>query len=536
MNNYYYIFFLLLLLFSCNEPRFHEELTSIESIIQTEPERAMMELSSINTKEYGDADKGLYSLLYSMALDKNYVDICSDSIILPAISFFQKGHDNYHLFLSYYYLGRVYENAETFDEALSAFLTAESHLDSSVPEDYVSRLYTAKERVYFRQLAMDKALEEAHKAKDVSQDLDNPAFYIRSCLDIITLLHLEGSYDVVERELDSLRHWINNRELVFPSDYYYWVLNSMIYNPKHIDGSFEDYYGLYLKSCNNEGMDPDSLLLADVLVQLKKYDEAKRVFDGIILGPASQAVDSINYYTTAARIYLGLKDYDGYIYATEQNRRLIDTMNNDIFKKDVRFLEERYKNQLAIANKERKSLILSFFVGLLLLALMIGTLLHLKERKEMQRLIGEARNEFSFIKSTFFNTSDTSDDIKTILQKRIQALSPYFQGSPSKPLGRKELVKLKRDNHEMLRSVGLVYSLSFPDFVSSLVKYNLSSEEIGLCSLYASGYITKELTDMVDSGSIYHINSSIRAKLGDEVGGRTLPAWLRDLFASCQKS
>ena len=72
--------------------------------------------------------------------------------------------------------------------------------------------------------------------------------------------------------------------------------------------------------------------------------------------------------------------------------------------------------------------------------------------------------------------------------------------------------------------------MSFPNFVSSLAKQNLNAEEIGLCSLYASGFISKELSGILDGGSIYQINCNIRTKLGGRLDGHTLPVWIRELF------
>ena len=87
----------------------------------------------------------------------------------------------------------------------------------------------------------------------------------------------------------------------------------------------------------------------------------------------------------------------------------------------------------------------------------------------------------------------------------------------------------------MLRNIGIVFSLSYPSFVSVLVQHGLNSEEIGLCALYASGFISKELSSVLESGSIYHINRSIREKLSDNLKGRTLPAWIRESLNSVAK-
>ena len=55
--------------------------------------------------------KAKYALLYSMALDKNYIDLQSDSIIAPAIKYYERHGSHEERFLCYYYRARIYETA-----------------------------------------------------------------------------------------------------------------------------------------------------------------------------------------------------------------------------------------------------------------------------------------------------------------------------------------------------------------------------------------------------------------------------------------
>ena len=89
------------------------EMKDIENIIQKEPKEALSRLDKIDKNSLSGAqEKGLYALLLSMALDKNYIDLQSDSIIAPAVYYYSRRGDKRHRFLTYYYQGRVYENAK----------------------------------------------------------------------------------------------------------------------------------------------------------------------------------------------------------------------------------------------------------------------------------------------------------------------------------------------------------------------------------------------------------------------------------------
>ena len=515
---------------SCHPPRFNDELLRIESYIQSDPACALKELRLMSDSLYSTADKGLYSLLYSMALDKNYIDLKNDSIIRPAIDYFSKHKDPSRSFLSYYYLGRVFENAEKYDQALLDYIKAESFIDPGVTGEYVTRLYSAKTRVYFKQLALDRALNEAYKARAASPLLNNSFFYVRSCLDVIVLLYNQNHYERASIELDSLTNWIRNRGESYPSDYYSQLLYRMLFHTKEDPDSLSRYYSLYAEACQKEHRQPNPILFTEIMLRSKDYDKAKESLACVHLAPSSSIQDSIKYYSAATRLYQGLRDFDNYVASVQESRRLIETMNMRIFNNDVRFLEERYNNGIEREQRKNKIVLLSILVGIILAALATSIVYNRRKQRQLQRAYDEIKGEYAFIRESFNNCGEDFSDVKDQLSIRLQALAPYFQNVPTKPLQRSVLHNLKRDNQEMLRNIGLLYSLSFPDFVAKLVERGLNSEEVGLCSLYASGFVSKELTDIIDSGSVYLINGNIRTKLGDTIDGRTLPAWLRDLF------
>ena len=86
------------------------EMKGIEDIIQDEPKEALTRLYDIDNESLSGAqEEGLYALLLSMALDKNYIDLQSDSIIAPAVNYYSKHGDKRHRFLAFYYQGRVFE-------------------------------------------------------------------------------------------------------------------------------------------------------------------------------------------------------------------------------------------------------------------------------------------------------------------------------------------------------------------------------------------------------------------------------------------
>ena len=205
------------------------EMKGIENIIQAEPKEALTRLYDIDNESLSGAqEKGLYALLLSMALDKNYIDLQSDSIIAPAVNYYSKHGDKRHRFLAFYYQGRVFENAKEYEKALDAYIKAEDLLSDTVSKEEEVRLYCAKARVFQHQFARKEGYLEMLKAKEVSSTIDNPEFYFRNCLDLASYYYLEGEKQKAEVELDSLCRWMRGKTLQRSSNFYKTKLRSYL--------------------------------------------------------------------------------------------------------------------------------------------------------------------------------------------------------------------------------------------------------------------------------------------------------------------
>ena len=118
------LFLIVLLSFSCQTS---QRLNYISSIIKDYPDSALSELQALTLPDYATKrEKADYALMMSMALDKCYIDLQSDSIIRPAVSFFSSHLPLEKRMLSNYYLGRVLSNAGNWISAAIAFDKAES--------------------------------------------------------------------------------------------------------------------------------------------------------------------------------------------------------------------------------------------------------------------------------------------------------------------------------------------------------------------------------------------------------------------------
>lgn len=167
MNRFVIIFLLMsFLLVSCDNRQTKSLLQDVETYIQERPDSALRVLRKVdsltlNTK----ALRARYSLLFAMALDKNYIDTTALSILEPTVAYYEKFGSPKDKMLSYYYLGRIYSNRKDYPNAVIYYLQA---LRESSADDYYHKglAYEALANAYSASFNTEEELRNAILAHD----------------------------------------------------------------------------------------------------------------------------------------------------------------------------------------------------------------------------------------------------------------------------------------------------------------------------------------------------------------------------------
>lgn len=136
------------LLVSCDNRQTKSLLQDVETYIQERPDSALRVLRKVdsltlNTKSL----RARYSLLFAMALDKNYIDTTALSILKPTVAYYERLGSPQDKMLSCYYLGRIYANRKDYPNAVIFYSQA---LRESSEYDYYHRglIYAASADAY----------------------------------------------------------------------------------------------------------------------------------------------------------------------------------------------------------------------------------------------------------------------------------------------------------------------------------------------------------------------------------------------------
>ena len=139
MNRYIYRVFAAVLaaitIVSCNGARKSETfmlLEDVESYMEARPDSALAVLEGIDKSELTSKElEAKYALLLSQALDKNYIDLQSDSIIAPAVRYYENHGTPDERLKTFYYRGRISMNANNYEEAMEYFSVAGKYTENA---------------------------------------------------------------------------------------------------------------------------------------------------------------------------------------------------------------------------------------------------------------------------------------------------------------------------------------------------------------------------------------------------------------------
>lgn len=132
----------LLLAAACNlspRDRVTATLNEVESYINEHPDSALAVLRALDgTASYrGPAQRARASLLHTIALDKCYIDLQTDSIIAPAVAWYDRHGTVDEKLKTLYYLGRIQYNAKKYQLAIVTYSEALEFADKATDLKYV---------------------------------------------------------------------------------------------------------------------------------------------------------------------------------------------------------------------------------------------------------------------------------------------------------------------------------------------------------------------------------------------------------------
>lgn len=154
--------------FGCTDfGRVHDRMTLAESQMQSSPDSALTTIMSVDRRHLRSSkDEARYALIYSQALDKNYIDVANDSLTRIASEYYGKYGPARKRIAARFYHGRVLRNSGEYIKAMLAFLDAEQDIETTGDNYIAGLVYTQMGDIYKHYCDYTKSFEAYSKSRD----------------------------------------------------------------------------------------------------------------------------------------------------------------------------------------------------------------------------------------------------------------------------------------------------------------------------------------------------------------------------------
>lgn len=528
------------LISACSDAELMSKLEDVESYLCEAPDSALAVLDSIPEESLsGGKLRAKYALLRSIALDKNYIDVTSDSIILPAVEYYSRHGSADERLKTGYYRGMVSYYAGDIDTAMKYFVEAESSEKRASDNSMKGKLHRMKQVIYAKLFLINEALKEEKLASRyfLLSGEKIPAF--NSDINIANLFMRLGQKDSAKVYLQKCGEVADS----LPEEQRWLYYSNILEYDSDVSASPDvilNHLSSYLEKCSSDII--DSLNVAFALGRAGKNGEALAILDEY--REDNDVSKNQVYYSIRTKILRMLSDYEGAYMSYAEYVRISDNDDLKIFQSEAKFAEEKFANQMEKQRLRFNIILFAVFLTLLIAALAVSVYLFtrkirrdrfekerlMKEKNELQSMMDEAEVEKENLKAMMQGYMD--DELRSSIKSRLSRLDRCLAQQLSGTLDNvhDELKSVLKDKKLFLEDTVSTIMFQHPAFLTYLRKHNLTKPEIAKCCLVLMGVDGKSMATFLEVKETTQRNAmyEIRKKLGLNNESRELKTFLND--------
>ena len=522
-------------------------LDDVQTYMDEQPDSALTILQAIDTSSIATKKiEAKYALLLSQALDKNYIDLQSDSIIAPAVRYYENHGTPDERLKMYYYSGRIKQNSGDYEGAMEMFVKGESYGDECTDKACLGRLYKAKMTINNDIFNYTQAIVDANNAaKYYLAGGDSQKYYS-------TILSLAILYD-------------NSTQF---SDEYAKCLAILKENWDVLTQKQKgQYYGIYLMDSNlakddrqstlnaylNEIQDSTHIRWHSVALSHIELDRPEMGLDAlknalVYNNSENDFKKDASYYYILALAEDKLGNSKEALAAYKNYIKITDEVDMQIFASDTKFIEERHQKEIQLIESERNTerITLISIIAILcafIIIYFIRRQLQIRtaekkqleiEKKRYEQLYADAVAERDAL-TKMVEDANVKDETKAVIKERLEILNKVIishitDTSKDNKRAYEELEALIADKESFIESTRLTIEGNNPEFINILRSQGLTDDEINICCLYVMGLKGKDIKTYTSQPGHYKQSAEIRHKLGLSENDTNLSIYLRELL------
>lgn len=154
--------------------------------------------------------KARYALLYTQALDKNYIDVKDDSLVTVALTYYRNRGDDYRTMLAAYYRARILYNNADYTHAIYSILESEQLARQLNDTYYLSRTNEVLADIYAATYNIPQEIKYRSIASRLYKNIGYNDNYLYSMVALSRSYANNDNYDKSLNLLDSLNTGIRD--------------------------------------------------------------------------------------------------------------------------------------------------------------------------------------------------------------------------------------------------------------------------------------------------------------------------------------
>lgn len=503
----------------------HARLESISALMEEHPDSALHLLEELPAHRFRRsrlrADRGL---LYTMALDKNYIDSDNDSLIRYTYDYYRrhKATDSVRHLVHYYY-GRIRHNDEQYTAAAVEYLEALRLLDTIQSPYRAGLLFSRLGEMYRDQYNFESALGyfyRAHAAYERAKNLSAVSYAMASIGRIYRSMHI---FNEAERwylqSLDIDRAISDN----FSANITLSNLLVLYYESANKE-KFLDVYNELQANGESALSALDHIAITDFLIDENNLSQAKQHLS--IAAAMGYEGNEPLYYLMQFKLASAERDYAKANYYQYRCINANDSLIRNTYSTSVATAEKQfYAERSAFAEyrlRIRKTA--ETILALAIIALAVVGVRYFRKRirhKEQQifdymAAVDQMQEQYNRLQQTVMAKEQGEDTYKSILAERFSTLDTLCRSFFERDTPHQQQAQLFREvkgrlqalaeDPRMAAELDRVINARFEDLMVRLVEQmpQLSAEDVHFLRLTYAGF-SAQVISLIFHDSVQNI-------------------------------
>ena len=404
------------------------EVAQVWDYIQERPDSALVVLNSIDASDLHGRTKAEYCLLKAMALDKNYVDVSSDSLALPSYLFFRKHGPKEKEMMSLYYMAvsRYYSH----DDAEAVILLERvTDMAKTMGNNYYAGLgHILKSYAYSRTYCISEAVKSAELGVAAFEAIPDTLQVRRAQLQLADTYHAKKEFDKAIDLFQSLINSCHDDKYTMRRALIHCAYSMYLANPELADSSMH-YYERAFRDYGARLDNVEAAHLGEVACKVGNTQLAHQILEQLKDSPRhpeQRAYLEYKLYKREGKPWKALSAVEGFHDSLDSV--LVASLEQSLVKS-----QRNYQEQQKLSSEH--ALYLRTWIGIVCILCLILSLLvvmlyysrkHRIESMEREQLISSVGETVKLLHESEQKNSDLVQSLETVQGRYIAAYKKQF--------------------------------------------------------------------------------------------------------------